>query len=138
MQAGRQPGLLTALDCPGQGQVRLGCQLLLFSMSACSIYTHPRALARVYHAVEFWLRLVTLRSLLCPAGLACCACLPGFPALLDIVPRTLSLHLGLSSLSATRQPTRLVSHPGRETLGLLFSDPPDQPSRTASGERLHL
>lgn len=51
--------------------------------------------------------------MLCPAGLVGPACLPGLPALLDIVPGTLSLHLGVSSLSATRQPTRLISHPGR-------------------------
>lgn len=105
--AGWQAARLTALDCPGQGQVRLGCQLVLVSMSACSIS------ARVHHAVEFWLRLVTLSCLLCPAGLAGPACLPGLPALLEIVPRTSNLHLGVSSSSATRQPARLVSHPGR-------------------------
>lgn len=134
MQAGRQAARAYCSCSSSPGET--WCQLLLVSMSACSIYTHPRASPGPITPLSFVSGAVTLRSLLCHAGLAGPACLPDLPALLDIVLEIWSLHPGVSSLTATRQPTKTISHSGG-TLGLLYSDPPDQPSTPASRERLH-
>lgn len=123
-QAGRQPGLLTALDCPGQGQVRLGCQLLLVSMSACSIYTHPRALPEVHHAVEFWLRLVTLRSLFVLLALLVLLAFPAFLPFWTSCPGPLACISACQGCLPPDNPPDSSATPGDPWVALLRSTRP--------------
>lgn len=107
MQAGRQAARLTGPDCPVQVRLGVSCSWSPCLPAPSTLILVPR---RAHHAVEFCLRAVTLRSLLCHAGLAGPTCLPGHLALLDIVLDIWCLHPGVSRLSATRQPTKTASH----------------------------